>query len=277
MLRKAVQLRPRQASAAACTVSEGLCGAAVRSQRAGARGRRAEGPALREPRAGDPLGARGAARAQGPRDRGVRPRVARARPLHRGARQGADPAREPGRGGDRERAALRRDPQERRAPGSAGAADRPGDPARALPRGLARGAPAGRPRPTSAPRASSGGDLYDFYDMGGGPPRGRDRRRGRQGRARGALRGLRLGGGALAGLRAARAGGPHGSASTARLRRRGIEGLFCTLAYALFDFQERSLRIANSGLPHPLHYRAAIGPGGAARRLRPAARARSTG
>jgi sigma-B regulation protein RsbU (phosphoserine phosphatase) len=41
------------------------------------------------------------------------------------------------------------------------------------------------------------------------------------------------------------------------LRRRGIEGLFCTLAYALFDFQERSLRLANSGLPHPFHYRAA--------------------
>ena len=43
------------------------------------------------------------------------------------------------------------------------------------------------------------------------------------------------------------------------LRRRGIEGLFCTLAYALFDFQERSLRVANSGLPHPFHYRAALG------------------
>ena len=41
------------------------------------------------------------------------------------------------------------------------------------------------------------------------------------------------------------------------LRRRGIEGLFCTLAYALFDFQEGSLRLANSGLPHPFHYRSA--------------------
>jgi sigma-B regulation protein RsbU (phosphoserine phosphatase) len=41
------------------------------------------------------------------------------------------------------------------------------------------------------------------------------------------------------------------------LRRRGIEGHFCTLAYALFDFEDRSLRLANSGLPHPLHYRAA--------------------
>ena len=43
------------------------------------------------------------------------------------------------------------------------------------------------------------------------------------------------------------------------LRRKGIEGLFGTLAYALFDFQDRSLRLANSGLPHPLHYRAALG------------------
>jgi sigma-B regulation protein RsbU (phosphoserine phosphatase) len=43
------------------------------------------------------------------------------------------------------------------------------------------------------------------------------------------------------------------------LRRRGIEGLFCTLAYALFDFQDRSLRVANSGLPHPFHFRAAEG------------------
>jgi serine phosphatase RsbU (regulator of sigma subunit) len=41
------------------------------------------------------------------------------------------------------------------------------------------------------------------------------------------------------------------------LRRRGVEGLFLTLAYALFDFPERTVRIANSGLPHPLHYRAA--------------------
>jgi sigma-B regulation protein RsbU (phosphoserine phosphatase) len=43
------------------------------------------------------------------------------------------------------------------------------------------------------------------------------------------------------------------------LRRRGIEGLFCTLAYALFDFEDRTLRLANSGLPHPLHYRATEG------------------
>jgi sigma-B regulation protein RsbU (phosphoserine phosphatase) len=43
------------------------------------------------------------------------------------------------------------------------------------------------------------------------------------------------------------------------LRRRGVEGLFCTLAYALFDFRARTVRIASSGLPYPLHYRAATG------------------
>ena len=41
------------------------------------------------------------------------------------------------------------------------------------------------------------------------------------------------------------------------LRRRGIEGLYCTLTYALFDFQARTVRLASSGLPFPLHYRAA--------------------
>jgi sigma-B regulation protein RsbU (phosphoserine phosphatase) len=43
------------------------------------------------------------------------------------------------------------------------------------------------------------------------------------------------------------------------LRRRGIEGLFCTLAYAVFDFRARTVRVANSGLPYPLHYQAASG------------------
>src|SRR5262249_40983259 len=43
------------------------------------------------------------------------------------------------------------------------------------------------------------------------------------------------------------------------LNRRGIEGLFCTLGYALFDFPAKSLRVANSGLPYPLLYRAASG------------------
>ena len=40
------------------------------------------------------------------------------------------------------------------------------------------------------------------------------------------------------------------------LRRRGIEGMFCTLAYALFDFPSGQMLVANSGLPYPLHYQA---------------------
>jgi sigma-B regulation protein RsbU (phosphoserine phosphatase) len=38
------------------------------------------------------------------------------------------------------------------------------------------------------------------------------------------------------------------------LRRRGVEGMYCTLAYALFDFRAGRVRLANSGLPYPLHY-----------------------
>ena len=41
------------------------------------------------------------------------------------------------------------------------------------------------------------------------------------------------------------------------LFRRGVEGLFCTLTFAAFDFASRWMRIANSGLPYPLRYRAA--------------------
>jgi sigma-B regulation protein RsbU (phosphoserine phosphatase) len=41
------------------------------------------------------------------------------------------------------------------------------------------------------------------------------------------------------------------------LHRRGVEGLYCTVSYALFDFEDGSVRIANSGLPYAQHYRAA--------------------
>jgi sigma-B regulation protein RsbU (phosphoserine phosphatase) len=40
------------------------------------------------------------------------------------------------------------------------------------------------------------------------------------------------------------------------LIRRAVEGLYCALTYALFNFQTKELRIANSGLPYPIHYRA---------------------
>jgi sigma-B regulation protein RsbU (phosphoserine phosphatase) len=43
------------------------------------------------------------------------------------------------------------------------------------------------------------------------------------------------------------------------LRRRGVEGLYCSLMYAIFDFQARKVCLANSGLPYPLRYRASTG------------------
>ncbi len=121
------------------------------------------------------------------------------------------------------------------------------------------GSPSGQGWEASAhfrPARELGGDLYDFYDMGGG----------RLGVATGDVAGK----GVPAALYAAFASGAVRSRAFERrppadlmsrvnrtLRRRGVEGLFITLAYALFDFQDRSMRVANSGLPHPLHYRAA--------------------
>jgi sigma-B regulation protein RsbU (phosphoserine phosphatase) len=105
------------------------------------------------------------------------------------------------------------------------------------------------------PAREVGGDLYDFYDMGGG--------------LLGVATGDVSGKGVPAALYAAFASGTvrrraferRGPADLLRrvngtLRRRGIEGLFCTLAYAFFDFPDGSARVANSGLPYPLHYRA---------------------
>jgi sigma-B regulation protein RsbU (phosphoserine phosphatase) len=121
------------------------------------------------------------------------------------------------------------------------------------------GSPSGSGWEASAhfrPARELGGDLYDFYDMGGG--------------LLGVATGDVAGKGVPAALYAAFASGTIRSRAFERrppadlmqrvnrtLRRRGIEGLFCTLTYALFDFQERTLRVANSGLPHPFHYRAA--------------------
>jgi len=123
------------------------------------------------------------------------------------------------------------------------------------------GSPAGPGWEASAhfrPARELGGDLYDFYDMGGG--------------LLGVATGDVAGKGVPAALYAAFASGTVRSRAFERrapadllarvnrtLRRRGIEGLFCTLAYALFDFQDRTLRLANSGLPYPLHYRSAVG------------------
>jgi sigma-B regulation protein RsbU (phosphoserine phosphatase) len=104
------------------------------------------------------------------------------------------------------------------------------------------------------PARELGGDLYDFFEL--------DARR--LGLAVGDVAGK----GVPAALYAAFASGTVRARAFERrtpaalltrvnrtLRRRGVEGLFCTLAYALFDFEERSVTLASSGLPYPLHYR----------------------
>lgn len=108
------------------------------------------------------------------------------------------------------------------------------------------------------PARELGGDLYDFYDMGGG--------------LLGVATGDVAGKGVPAALYAAFASGTVRSRAFERrgpadlmqrvnrtLRRRGVEGLFCTLGYAVFDFKDGTVRLANSGLPYPLHLRAATG------------------
>jgi sigma-B regulation protein RsbU (phosphoserine phosphatase) len=105
------------------------------------------------------------------------------------------------------------------------------------------------------PARELGGDLYDFYEL--------------EGRRLGLAVGDVAGKGVPAALYAAFASGTVRARAFEKrapaalmtrvnrtLRRRGVEGLFCTLAYALFDFEEHAVTIANSGLPYPLHYRA---------------------
>jgi sigma-B regulation protein RsbU (phosphoserine phosphatase) len=108
------------------------------------------------------------------------------------------------------------------------------------------------------PARELGGDLYDFYEVGEG------------------LLGLAIGDVAGKGVPAALYGAFASGTVRARaferrapadlltrvnrtLRRRGVDGLFCTLAFAQFDFGARTLAVANSGLPYPLHYSAASG------------------
>jgi sigma-B regulation protein RsbU (phosphoserine phosphatase) len=108
------------------------------------------------------------------------------------------------------------------------------------------------------PAQELGGDLYDFYELGDG----------RLGVAVGDVSGK----GVPAALYGAFASGTVRARAFERrmpadlmtrvnrtLRRRGVEGLFCTLTYALFDFEARMMRVANSGLPYPIHYRATVG------------------
>ena len=106
-----------------------------------------------------------------------------------------------------------------------------------------------------------GGDLYDFFDLG----------QQVQGLAVGDVAGkgvsAALYGAFASGNVRARAFERHRPAELLRhmnntLRRRGIDGLFCTLTFALFDFAARRVVMANSGLPYPLHYRAATARAG---------------
>jgi sigma-B regulation protein RsbU (phosphoserine phosphatase) len=106
------------------------------------------------------------------------------------------------------------------------------------------------------PARELGGDLYDFYEIGDG--------------VLGLAVGDVAGKGVPAALYGAFASGNVRSRAFERhppadvLRRvnrtlctRGVDGLFCTLSFALFDFGQRTVTLASSGLPYPLHYRAA--------------------
>jgi sigma-B regulation protein RsbU (phosphoserine phosphatase) len=132
--------------------------------------------------------------------------------------------------------------------------------ARGIQRGLfPESCPAGPGWEASAhfrPARELGGDLYDFYDVGDG----------RLGVAIGDVAGkgvpAALYGAFASGTIRARAFEKHGPAAlltrvNRTLHRRGVEGLYCTVSYALFDFEAGSVRIANSGLPYAQHYRAA--------------------
>lgn len=105
------------------------------------------------------------------------------------------------------------------------------------------------------PARELAGDLYDFYELG----------EGRVGVAIGDVSGK----GVPAALFGAFASGTIRARAFQRLLpadllgranralfRRSVDGLFCALTYALFDLQKREVRIAGSGLPYTLRYRA---------------------
>jgi phosphoserine phosphatase RsbU/P len=105
------------------------------------------------------------------------------------------------------------------------------------------------------PAQELGGDLYDFYTLGDG----------RLALAVGDVSGkgvpAALYGAFASGTVRARAFLGQEPAevlfrANRALRRRGVDGFFCTLSYALFDFKARRVAIASSGMPYPLHYRA---------------------
>ena len=106
------------------------------------------------------------------------------------------------------------------------------------------------------PASELGGDLYDFFELGEG--------------VLGVAVGDVLGKGVPAALFGAfvsgsirgramerRAPGDMMTRVNRTLRKRGAEGFYCTVAFAVFDFPQHRMVLANSGLPYPLVYRAA--------------------
>jgi sigma-B regulation protein RsbU (phosphoserine phosphatase) len=106
------------------------------------------------------------------------------------------------------------------------------------------------------PASELGGDLYDFFELGEGV----------LGVAVGdvlgkgvpaALFGAFVSGSVRARAMERRAPGDLMTRVNRTLRKRGAEGYYCTVAFAVFDFPQRRMVLANSGLPYPLVYRAA--------------------
>jgi sigma-B regulation protein RsbU (phosphoserine phosphatase) len=108
------------------------------------------------------------------------------------------------------------------------------------------------------PASELGGDLYDFFELGEGV----------LGVAVGdvvgkgvpaALFGAFVSGSIRARAMERRAPGDMMTRVNRTLRKRGAEGFYCTVAFAVFDFPKGRMVLANSGLPYPLVYRAAEG------------------
>ena len=106
------------------------------------------------------------------------------------------------------------------------------------------------------PATELGGDLYDFFELGEGV----------LGVAVGdvlgkgvpaALFGAFVSGSIRARAMERRAPGDLMTRVNRTLRKRGAEGYYCTVAFAVFDFPKQRMILANSGLPYPLVYRAA--------------------
>jgi sigma-B regulation protein RsbU (phosphoserine phosphatase) len=108
------------------------------------------------------------------------------------------------------------------------------------------------------PATELGGDLYDFFELG----------RGVLGVEVGdvsgkgvpaALFGAFVSGSVRARAMERRAPADLMTRVNRTLRKRGAEGFYCTVTFAVFDFPARRMVLANSGLPYPLVFRAALG------------------